>query len=237
MHKFSKSSNYFDYISFPDKEQRDWTRNNFFDTKYLRINQNILNSKNMAITNLNNQYLVRCLKRKIINFNNTVVYLDLAILQMVNYYKLFKTANCKDEELIYATLFKQTSRNVACEIFVYEEKIKNILNYITTCLNGKNEIDDKDLFKEFKKACKNRLYCLEFSKLLNNYRIDKAVEEIRDFRNAEVHNESDLFIDYDNYNSSFNDNLLNKIKLCLDKMIALNSGLNKFLSSFINELY
>lgn len=232
----SKPNGYFDYISFPNREQRDNIRNFYFDTECLRINKEIFSPISTIIMGLRKSFIITRLQSKIISFNNTVVYLDLSLLQMKNYRDLINTTNDKNDLDFYEILFRQACRNVSCEIYVYEEKIKDILRLIVKQISEKKEIGNKGLLLEFKKICGNKPYCLDFYNAITAYHDNMNVVSIKNFRNDEVHNESNLLSNYSEKNTEFNNNLFQMISRCLNEMVNLKVAFQTFLSHYINEI-
>lgn len=218
--------NYFDYISFPDRAERDKIRTTYFDTNELRIPEvgfdNLSDSHSLAtLTEFDKYYK---LNSKILNFNNMVVYLDLAILKMVNYFDLLSTTQNEEEKTIYDALYRQACRNVSCEVYVYEEKTKDFLRYILKFDRNKTKSDIKFL-RALEKACNSISYGNEFLVVADTYHKNENVISIKDLRNDEVHNSTtDLLMDYKEKNSIYNNNLYKKIRLCLLAMLELKKG-------------
>lgn len=224
--------NYFDYISFPDRTERDKIRTTFFNTHELRIDELDFDklSNNHIVTTLKEFDKYSKLNSKILNFNNTVVYLDLAILKMVNYFDLLSDNNKNEEEkIMYEALYRQACRNVSCEVYIYEEKVKNFLRFILKLNKGKN---DKSIVA-LKKACDKVPYGKEFLIVTDTYHRNENVIAIKKLRNDEVHNSSELLIDYKDKNSIYNFNLYQKIRLCLIAMKELKKGLYSFIKNYI----
>ncbi len=221
--------NYFDYISFPDRKERDKIRQSYFDTHNLRISE--LDFKNLSekhsIATLKEFDKYAELNSKILNFNNTVVYLDLAILKMVNYYDLLVTNQNKDEITMYETLYRQSCRNVSCEIYIYEEKIKDFLRYIFD-LNIEKTKSDTKFIVELKKACEKITNGNNFLLATNTYHTNENVIAIKKLRNDEVHNTSYLLTDYKAKNLTYDNELYLKIKHCLQAMLELKNSLYNF---------
>lgn len=233
--KNNKPNGYFDYISFPDREKRDYIRKTFFDTQCLKIDEQSVSSIDITTSDFDKFDFTYKLRNKVLFFNNTVCYLELAILQMVNYFYLFDEKSDSEDLLCYSLLYRQSCRNVSCEIFIYEEKIKDIICLIIKHVNCLKKLDDKKLMSEFTKVCKNTPYRLIFLDAIKEYHKNENVVEIKNFRNNEVHNESNLFINYEN-NAQFNNYLFNKIQNCLFAMVKLKTCFESFLLSFVNEM-
>lgn len=220
--------NYFDYISFPDRAQRDKIRATYFNIRELRIcslDFDALYDKG-KLDNLKLFAMYSKLKDKMNYFNNTVVYLELAVLKMANYFDLLKN-DIKDEEekVIREILYRQSCRNVSCEVYIYEEKIKDFLRYIFKFDKAKTKSDNM-FFKALGKACKNVPYGKEFLAATETYHNNENVIAIKALRNDEVHNSTKLLMTLEEENSAANNNdLYQKIKGCLNAMAELKNEL------------
>lgn len=222
--------NYFDYISFPNSTERDKIRTTYFDTHKLRISEVDLDklSDNYSLSTLNEYNKYSKLNSKILNFNNIVVYLDFAILQMVNYFDLLSATQNEEEKSIYDALFRQACRNVSCEVYVYEEKIKDFMRFILKLDKQKTKYDFAFL-KALKKACNKTSYGKEFLIVTETYHANENVSAITNLRNDEVHNSTDLLMNFAEENVAYNNELYQKIKLCLNAMLELRNGLYSFI--------
>ena len=119
--------NFFDFISFPDRAERDKIRREFFDFSILRLcGETIIPQENSILT-LGKFAVKNRVEQKINHFNNNMSYLDLAGFQFAHYYDLFVEETNVDKKDYYDALFKQSYRNMCCEIAVFEEKIKDFL--------------------------------------------------------------------------------------------------------------
>ena len=229
--------NYFDFISFPDRAERDKIRKTYFDTHELRICDldfdALYDKGNLANLKLFAKYSK--LKDKINYFNNTVVYLDLAVLKMVNYFDLLKNdIKDKEEKDIREILYRQSCRNVSCEVYIYEEKIKDFLRYIFKFDKTKTKSDNK-FFQALGKACENIPYGKEFLVVADTYHKNENVIAIKSLRNDEVHNSTRLLMTLEENNSDFNNNeLFQKIKFCLNAMVELKNGLYSFIVNYFD---
>lgn len=222
--------NYFDYISFPDRAQREKIRKKYFDADELRIRDldfDALYDKG-KLANLKLFAKYSKLNDKIIYFDNTVVYLDLAILKMVNYFDLLNGIKDKEEKYIYELLFRQACRNVSCEVYIYEEKIKDFLRYILKFDNTKTKNDNKFL-QALSKACENISYGKEFLIVADTYHKNESVIAIKKLRNDEVHNSTNLLMNFGEEKSAFDNDLYQKIQSCLNAMADLKNGLYSFI--------
>lgn len=227
-----KHLNYFDYISFPDRKERDKIRQSYFDTHNLRISeldfQNLSEKHSIATLKEFDKYTK--LNSKILKFNNMVVYLDLAILQMANYFDLLSVTQNEEEKTMYDALYRQACRNVSCEVYVYEEKVKDFMRFVLKLDKVKC---DKSMVA-LKSACNQVPYGKEFLIVTDVYHTNKNVISIKKLRNDEVHNSTDLLMDYKEKNATYNNNLYQKIRLCLLAMLELRNGLNSFIVNHFN---
>ena len=227
--------NYFDYISFPDRTERDKIRTTYFDTHDLRIPEVDFDkfSDNHSLATLKEFDKYYKLNSKILNFNNVVVYLDLAILKMVNYFDLLSATQNEEEKTIYDALYRQACRNVSCEVYVYEEKIKDFLRYIFK-FDKEQTKGDRYFLEALNKACKNIPYGKEFLVIADTYHKNENVISIINLRNDEVHNSTDLLMNYEEKNAIYNNNLYQKIRLCLLAMLELRNGLYSLIVNHFN---
>lgn len=174
--------NFYDYIIFPKREEREKIKKTFFNALDLRLKK--------LIEEKTKKSLSKELVEKITIFNNNLAYLDLNILKMVNYYNLMKDSSDEEEKNIYQILFLFGCRDVSCEMFIYEEKIKDLLRFVY-----KFDIEEQRKYKKFyinlKKKSKKE-HRKHFYKYLSQYKNNKEITAIKGIRNDEVHNSTDM---------------------------------------------
>lgn len=229
--------NYYDYICFPNKSQRIEIKDKFFDTRKLRIDKH----EYKHLTNETHKFStkfekINSLYQKIQHFNNNLTYLDIAMLEMCNYFNLFSLSNNECKE-IYETLFRQSYRNVCCEIYIYEEKLKNLIGFILKINNKKykkiqknntkkNAENNTNFIKSLRKICSKIPNGNKLITAVENYRKNKNVESIKNIRNDEVHNSIHIIEDDVNTDNSV---IYEQIKKCLLSMIELKDDLISYL--------
>lgn len=174
--------NFYDYIIFPKREEREKIKKTFFNALDLRLKKLIDENTKKSLS--------KELVEKITIFNNNIAYLDLNILKMVNYYNLMKDSSDEEEKNIYQILFLFGCRDVSCEMFIYEEKIKDLLRFVY-----KFDIEEQKRHKKFyinlKKKSKKE-HRKNFYKYLSQYKNNKEITAIKEIRNDEVHNSTDM---------------------------------------------
>lgn len=174
--------NFYDYIIFPKREEREKIKKTFFNTLDLRLKKLI--DKNTK------KSLSKELVEKITIFNNNIAYLDLNILKMVNYYNLMKDSSDEEEKNIYQILFLFGCRDVSCEMFIYEEKIKDLLRFVYK-FDIEEQKEHKKFYINLKKKSKKE-HRKNFYKYLSQYKNNKEITAIKEIRNDEVHNSTDM---------------------------------------------
>lgn len=174
--------NFYDYIIFPKREEREKIKKTFFNALDLRLKK--------LIEEKTKKSLSKELVEKITIFNNNLAYLDLNILKMVNYYNLMKGSSDEEEKNIYQILFLFGCRDVSCEMFVYEEKIKDLIRFVYEF-----NLDEIENYSDFISQLKKKSISGHrqfFYKYLKKYIKNKEIVEIKEIRNNEVHNSTDM---------------------------------------------
>lgn len=191
-------TNFLDYVAYPNEDQREQILIDYFDTQKLQLDlTQYLTLNNLAEKITTDTFdsrglfytVNKDLREKVRQYNNDVFYLTDALFRMVHYYNLMTISTTKDETLIYEVLFRRSARCVCSEIFMYEEKIKNLLRVILRF--NKKKTKKYDRFKqELKRHAKNNIYVKSFQKALNKYENSTYVKFIKNTRNDEIHNDS-----------------------------------------------
>lgn len=193
------TKNFFDFITFPNSEQQIQIINNFYDThklflsldSYLKLN-NLSKQIKTDIFNADSLFTVvnKDLREKIRRFNNDIIYLTLSIYRFVNYYDLME--HCDENSKIFnELLFRKTARCVSCELFMYEEKIKNIVRIILN-FNKKATKKFSGFMRQINLIAKTNIFVKDFSKAYRKYRNNPAVIFVKNIRNNEIHNDSQI---------------------------------------------
>ena len=222
--------NYYDYIAFPSRVQREQYKQNYFDSQKLRLK---LDDNFELIDNYIYSHTQQCgeqsFQNKVVYFNNTVVYFDLAILRFAHYYTMLMQCNESDIK-VYQVLFRQAYRNISCEVYIYEEKVKDLLRFIFS-MNKEDTQYDGAFLIALKESCYKTSYGKEFYHFAtNNYHKDKNVQAVIKVRNDEVHNSTKLLKDYGDYNIEYNHKINETVQACLNKLCDLRKALEKFLT-------
>lgn len=191
-------TNFLDNVTYPDFQQREDILTQYFDTKMLQLDLepflklNNLTSKITAdfFASKSLFYTVnKDLREFVRRYNNDVFYITDSIFRMVNYYNLTNSSINKDERIIYELLYRKAARCLCCEIFMYEEKIKNLIRIILNFDKSKTKKYDK--FKqELKRQSKNNTNVRNFRKTYNKYEQNSYIKFIKQIRNDEIHNDS-----------------------------------------------
>ena len=148
---------------------------------------------------------------------------------MVNYFNLLQETENNEDKENYEILYRQSCRNVSCEIYVYIEKINDILLPIVKQILRINKINKWHFCDKLKIACQKVPYGTKFAEVIDEYRENKSVKAIRTLRNDEVHNESILMINY-NDNAQFNHCLYDSILCCLQETARVKEEFQKFIA-------
>lgn len=90
--------NFYDFISFPNRVERDKIRQEFFDFGTLRLCADDIIPQENAVLSLSTFSVRERIEQKINHFNNNMSYLDLAGLQFAHYYHLFIAETDKDRK-------------------------------------------------------------------------------------------------------------------------------------------
>ena len=245
------TTNLFDYIVFPTKQNRQKVKKEYFDTKrlfldiqpYLTLN-NL--SKNITVNNIfldgvfetiNND-----LREKVRRYNNDIIYLTLSLMRMWNYYDLMNKTYDEDKE-INEILFRREARCVCCEIFMYEENIKNMIRQIFNLATQETR-QTKDLKKELQEIAKSNNYVKSFCDIAKQYFKYPYVKFVKDIRNDEIHNNSrlDKYTDIMELQGGLiaecnpffiisNADLFNNIRQTLEAQLVLKESLQNILNN------
>lgn len=191
-------TNFLDYVVYPNEEQRERILTDYFDTQNLQLDL----TQYLTLNNLTEKittdtfdsrglfYTVnKDLRENVRRYNNDVFYLTDAIFKMVHYYDLMTDSTTRDEKLVYEVLFRRAARCVCSEIFMYEEKIKNLLRVLLR-FNKKKTKKYDDFKQELKRHAKNNTHIKSFQKTLHKYESSSYVKFIKKTRNDEIHNDS-----------------------------------------------
>lgn len=242
----------FEFISFPDHNQQQNTIDSYFNTQSLWIDlkqycqNNNLSEKTIVsgfdgfFETANNDF-----REKVRRFNNSIIYLTVEVFRLTNYYNQWLTCDSNEEKQLIEIWFRYTARCVCNEIFMYEEKIKNLLRHLFKLDKKKTRRND-DLLKELNKLSTIYPDLATFCATVKNYYGDKSVEFVTNIRNDEIYNDSRL----DEYTDKLqlsptrqallkkplhvikNETLLNTIKQCLNAQLQLKDSLQKIIDNF-----
>lgn len=221
--------NFYDFISFPNRAERDKIRQKFFDFGTLRLCSESIIPQENAVLSSNTFSVKERVEQKINYFNNNMSYLDLAGLQFAHYYNLFIAETDKDRKGYYDALFKQSYRNMCCEIAVVEEKVKDFLRFVYH-LNEKEYLHDDKLMKQLYREFAKTDYGKVFGRVVKAYHANNDIEKAIDDRNDEIHNETTLLTHFDTHSDINNKIYYDRIKNCLTTMLELRNAFQKFLS-------
>lgn len=223
--------NFYDFICFPDYEQRTIIKKEYYDTEKLRINiENSHLSERISFRQLS---IIDNIDKAQIQLNNSVANIDMVLLKAINYYNLLYETKDVEERLIYETLYRLEIRNVSFEIYCYEEKLLMVLSQLFR--TKRKDIKFQEFIKNLKLEIKKHKYGNEFNKIMTTY--IKNVKEMRLFRNSETHCMTLLFMDMQEENDTYNNNLFNQFKTYLSELEKLVAGLEKLLTSLLNSFF
>ncbi len=246
------SKDFFSVQEFPNHEVQQFVLDKYFNTQTLWLNtdkycknQNI--TKNIVVKGIGGFYeqANNDFREKIRRFNNSIIYLTVAIFRFVNYY--FLCEKCDDEETktCLSIWCRYEARCVCNETFMYQEKLKSILRNFFG-LDIKKTKTYSVFIKELKKFEKDNISITEFCNESNKYYNDTIVAFINDIRNNEIHNDSllDEFndkIDVGNgmiiYTKPFYNietkQLYDNIKDCLEKLLSLKTTVQNIIDNVI----
>ena len=193
----------FEYIVFPNSEQRKETRENYFDTQQLWISVeeycrlNSLSEK-IKVEGFDSFYEIanKDFREIVRRFNNSILHLTIEIYRLTNYYQMWRLNGDPEEKIYIEIWYRYTARCVSNEIFIYNEKIKNLLRHLLK-LDTKKTRRNEDFMRELKKIAVNNSYVKAFCDEVEIYTNDGSVQFVNDIRNDEIHNESciDEYID------------------------------------------
>lgn len=185
-------------VTYPNIEQRIDIITNYFDTQKLQLDLESF----LKLNNLTKKISADCfdsrglfytvnkdLRELIRRYNNDVFYITDSIFRMVNYYNLMNNSTTEDEYTIYEILYRKSARCTCSEIFMYEEKIKNLTRTILHFDKAKTKKYDK--FKqELKRQSKINPHVKNFWKTYRKYGQNSYIKFIKQIRNDEIHNDS-----------------------------------------------
>ena len=245
-------NNFWDYVDFPDDSQIGTISSQYFNTENLKLNTEAF----LKLNNLTKKitapffderglfYTVnKDLREKIRRYNNDVFYLTVCIYKMVNYYDNLSNSADEDSKIVNETLFRKSARCVCAEMFMYEEKIKNLIRVILGLDKRKTKKYDK-LMYELKKYSKSNTYIKAFIKSYRKYGENPDVKFIKKIRNDEIHNDSiiDEYTDIQNiaqgvvsycdvYFVVDNEKLYKSIQQALNQQVILKNALQAILDN------
>ena len=215
-------NNFYNFICFPNLEQRNKIRSEYFDTKTLRIDFEC-DKKARAFT-FKGFSRINSLEKISNHLNNAVSLIDCALLKAINYFFLLEETDNEEIKNIYELLFRIEIRNLSFEIYCYEEKLLEILMRVFRVKRGK---DFNDFIKKLKCKIKRNEKGEIFNSALDLY--IKKVKIFRKFRNNETHGITLLFMDFEDKNNELNNQLKEQTQnhlICLRHLItALKSFL------------
>lgn len=244
--------NFLDYVTYPDMNQRINILDNYFNTSSLQLDI----KPYLTLNNLSDEiaadffdsrglfYTVnRDLRETIRRYNNDVFYITDSMFKMLNYYELMNNSSSENERIIYETLFRKSARCVCSEIFMYEEKIKNLVRVILKF--DKRKTKQYNVFKtELRKKAKHSEHIRSFRKAYNKYEQNTNILFVKKIRNDEIHNDSaiDEYTDIQEiapgvvsrcnvYYVLSNDTLYHNIKQALKQQALLKGKLQLILNN------
>lgn len=220
--------NFYDFISFPNRAERDKIRQEFFDFGALRLCVNSVIPQENAVLTLRTFSVKERVEQEINHFNNNMSYLDLAGLQFAHYYNLFVAETDKNRKEYCDALFKQSYRNMCCEIAVVEEKVKDFLRCVYHLDKDKTQNDNK-LIQELKREFAKTDYGILFGSAVEIYHTNSDIEKVIKDRNDEIHNETTLLTHLDTHSDVNNKMYYDRIRNCLIAMLELINAFQEFL--------
>ena len=242
---------FLDNVTYPNMERRTDILLNYFNTSdlhlsidsYLQLNNLSKDIKADFFDSNGLFYTVnKDLREKIRRFNNDVFYITDSLFRMVNYYKLMCDSENETNKIIYETLFRKSARCVCTEIFMYEEKIKNLIRIILNL--DKSTREYKIFMSRISNISKTNKYVNAFRKAYISYSKNANVKFIKQIRHDEIHNDSpiDEYTDIQTlapgvisqcelYFVINNDELYNKIKEVLLQQSILKNHLQTILDN------
>lgn len=237
--------------TFPNHEQQKDIIENYFDTQSLWIdikkyckNNNI--PENIVVHGLDGFFeeANQDFREKVRRFNNSILYLTVELLRFANYYKLWQECKEKEYKQHLSIWYRYEARCVCNEIFMYEEKIKNLLRNLFS-LDCKKTRRNVDLMNALTQLSNINPYIQKFNHEATEYYNFAAVQFVTNIRNNEIHNESPL----DEYTDKVqlspfswcitnphpvieNYKLYIEIKNCLNALLKLKISLQEVIDNF-----
>lgn len=221
--------NFYDFISFPNRAERDKIRKEFFDFGTLRLCVNDIIPQEITVLSLRMFPVRERVRQKINHFNNNMSYLDLVGLQFAHYYNLFVAEVDKERKEYYDVLFKQSYRNICCEIIMFEEKVKDYLRFVYH-LNSEEFLHDDRLMKQLHREFVKTDYGKAFESVVKTYHTDSNIKKVIKDRNDEIHNETTLLTHFDTHSDINNKIYYERVRGCLITMLELRDAFQEFLS-------
>ena len=241
----------FELQAFPNHEQQKDTIDNYFDTQLLWVDI----KKYCAKNNLSEKITVswfgglfetanQDFREKVRKFNNSIFYLTTSIFRFTNYYRLWKECSEKERKTYLCIWCRYEARNVCNEIFMYEEKVKNLLRSLFA-LDPKQTRKNDAFMKALQKIATTNPLVKAFCDEISNYLKDPDVTFVTNIRNDEIHNDSPLdeFTDIVQYNPTWwaitkpyyvvnNQTLYENIKKCLEALLHITNALQNIIDNF-----
>ena len=241
----------FELQAFPNHEQQKDTIDNYFDTQLLWVDI----KKYCAKNNLSEKITVsgfgglfetanQDFREKVRKFNNSIFYLTTSIFRFTNYYRLWKECSEKERKTYLCIWCRYEARNVCNEIFMYEEKVKNLLRSLFA-LDPQQTRRNDAFMKELQKIATTNPLVKTFCDEISNYLKDPDVTFVTNIRNDEIHNDSPLdeFTDIVQYSPTRwaitkpyyvvnNQTLYEKIKKCLEALLHITNALQDIIDNF-----
>ena len=238
--------------SFPNQEEQKEIIDNYFNVQLLWLDIKEYCAKN----NISEQIVVHGIlggffeqankdfREMVRRFNNAILYLRVELLRFAHYYKLCQECKENEHKKYIKVWVRYEARCVCNEIFMYEEKIKNLLRNLFL-LDAQKTRRNENLMKELEQISKTNSYLKNFCLEAKKYYELEAVKFVTKIRNDEIHNESRL----DEYTDRIqtaqnvwcitnprpvikNDVLYNEVKNCLNALLKLKIALQTTIDNF-----
>lgn len=242
---------FFSLMEFPDDEQREEIRKNYFDTSLLWIDLETYQKNHQQQKQSKAPFITILLEEnqdfseKVRRFNNSIIYLTMAVFRFSNYYHLVTICDNRDRQTLLELWCRFEARCVCNEIFMYQEKIKNLLRNLFSLDMDETKRND-DFMKVIKKLSVSNPFLDKFCNVAKSFLINDTVKDIMQIRNDEIHNDSQL----DNYTSILKTSkgswalvnpryviptsqLYDKIKLCLNCLLPVKEAVQNVVDHFI----